>query len=83
MQAKLSEMEKRMAYVLNKDMNYGYSMTKIGNMMGVSQSTISNAIKEVDYLRKINNLEAELNEAKRQLQLQYNAPIAYIGTEER
>lgn len=69
MQAKLTDLEKRMAYVLNKDINFGYSMSSIGKLMGVSQSTISNAIKQVDYLRQITNLEMELEEAKRQLNI--------------
>lgn len=69
MQSKLTDLQKRMAYVLNKDINFGYSMSSIGELMGVSQSTISNAIKQVDYLRQITNLEMELEEAKRQLNL--------------
>lgn len=60
MKAKLTEQEKFLAYVLNKHMNFQYTMARIGLLMNVSQSTISNAIKEVEYLRVIRNLEQEL-----------------------
>lgn len=43
---KLNESEEAMAYVLNREM--GYSMTRIGILMSVSQSTISNAIKRFE-----------------------------------
>lgn len=66
MQAKMTDKHKLMAYLLNKDM--GYSMVKIGQLMGVAQSTISNAVKEVEFRRAISNLEAELNQAKMELQ---------------
>lgn len=74
MRGKMTDKHKLMAYLLNKDM--GYSMAKIGNLMGVAQSTISNAIKEVDYRKHIQNLENELNQTKNELKrLGYIEPI--------
>ncbi|WP_244834459.1 hypothetical protein [Clostridium sp. BJN0001] len=73
MKSKLTDQHKLMAYILNKEMNY--SMTAIGVLMKVSQSTISNAIKEVDFRRTVSNLKAELAEAKSALvELGYNEP---------
>lgn len=56
-----------MAYVLNKDEEFGYTMEKIGKMMGVSQSTISAAIKEVTLRKQIYDLQTELNAMKAML----------------
>lgn len=54
-----------MAYVLNKE--FGYTMQKIAALMDVSQSTISNAVREVTYMIQIRNLQSELAEVRRQL----------------
>lgn len=62
---KMTDRHKAMAYVLNKE--FGYSMSKISNLMGVAQSTISNAIKDFEYQRVIRNLEFELREARESL----------------
>lgn len=62
MQLKMTDKHKLMAYILNKEL--GYSMVSIAQLMQVSQSTISNAIKEVEFRRQISNLEKELDEAK-------------------
>jgi predicted transcriptional regulator len=65
---KLTDKKKLMAYVLNKDEDFGYTMGKIGKMMGVSQSTISAAIKKEVTLRKqIYDLQTELNAMKAML----------------
>lgn len=65
MRAKLTIKHKAMAYVLNCE--FGYTMTKISELMSVSQATISNAIKSFKYEMTINNLQAELDEAKNAL----------------
>ncbi|MGM2692752.1 hypothetical protein ACS2QQ_27390 [Bacillus cereus group sp. Bce032] len=67
MRKKLTDKKKLMAYVLNKDEDFGYTMEKIGKMMGVSQSTISAAIKEVTLRKQIYDLQTELNAMKAML----------------
>ena len=62
---KMTEKHKAMAYVLNRE--FHYSMVKIGDLMGVSQSTISSSIKDFEYQLVIKNLENELNEARTEL----------------
>lgn len=65
MKAKLTNRHKLMAYVLSTE--FGYTMTAIGNLMKVSQSTISQAIKEVRYEITIRDLRQELLETKQLL----------------
>lgn len=67
MKAKLTNKQKQMAYVLNKDDDFGFSMGKIGELFGTSQSTISNAIKDINHQQEVNNLKQELAETKRYL----------------
>ena len=75
---KISEKHQAMAYVLNKEFNY--SMSKIGELMGVSQSTISNGIKDFKYRLKIENLENELIDARRFLVNQgYELPVVELN----
>lgn len=64
MRKKLTDKKKLMAYVLNKDEDFGYTMENIGKMMGVSQSTISAAIKDVTLRKQIYDLQTELNATK-------------------
>lgn len=59
---KLSLRHCAIAYVLNSEM--GYSQNGIANLMGVSQSTVSNMIREFSYKQQINSLEQELIEAR-------------------
>lgn len=77
MKSKLNDKQKIMAYVLNRDMNFNYPMDRIASLMRVSQSTISNAIKEVEYLRQIQNLEMELQAAKAQIAQMLPSPDRY------
>lgn len=65
--AKLSDKKKHAAYVLNQDPDFRYTQKNIGILMNVSQSAISNAIKEIKYKSKIASLEQELEEAKQYL----------------
>lgn len=67
MKKKMTDKHKMMAYVLNKDEDFNFPMKKIGDMMGVSQSTVSNSVKEVEFRNEIHNLKIELDEAKTQL----------------
>ena len=67
MKMKLTVKKQCMAYVLNKDPDFGYSQKKIGQMMGVGQSTISNAIERVERMRTVQDLTQQLEEARNQL----------------
>ena len=62
--SKMTKKHKLMAYVLNKDESFHYSQKKIASLMDVTQSTISNAVKEVEYLREIKGLKEELLQAR-------------------
>jgi len=85
---KMSDKKKLMAYVLNKDEDFSYSMDKISQLMDVSQSTISTSIKEVTLKKKIYDLENELSEAKRLVSSKYEnqnrliKPIRFIEEDE-
>ena len=50
------------AYILNREM--GYTQTAIAKLMGVSQGTVSNMIKEFEYQREIRNLQKDLDDAR-------------------
>lgn len=59
---KMTDRHKAMAYVLSRE--FGYSMVNIAQLMKVSQSTISSAIKDFEYQKMIRSLENELVEAR-------------------
>lgn len=71
MNQKLSNQEKVMAYILNKEM--GYSQKSIAEFMsnkqpeGVTQPTIANAIKEAGFLLQIRKLQKEYSIVKEKL----------------
>ncbi len=68
MRSKLNSKQKMIAYVLKTDDDLGNpSAETIGNMFGVSGTTIRNAVKEIRYEKKIYDLEAELAETKNRL----------------
>ena len=75
--AKMTKKHKLIAYLLNRDEDFGYSQEKIATLMGVSQSTISNAVKEIEYLRRISNLEKALSQARMELIQQGVLPSAF------
>ena len=75
--AKMTKKHKMIAYLLNKDEDFGYSQEKIATLMGVSQSTISNAVKEIEYLRRISNLEKALSQTRMELIQQGVLPSAF------
>lgn len=65
MQRKMSREHAVMAYVLND--HFRYSQAAIAQLMKVTQSTVSNAIRDVKYWRTVENLQAELYDAKQKL----------------
>lgn len=62
MARRLTDKHSALAFVLNKEM--GYSQTAIAQLMGVSQGTVSNMIREFDLKKQIYDLQTELNEAR-------------------
>ena len=50
------------AYILNREM--GYTQSANAKLMGVSQGTVSNMIKEFEYQREIRNLQKDLDDAR-------------------
>lgn len=62
MSRKLSVKHSAVAYLLNRELNY--SQSEIATLMKVSQSTVSNMIKEFEYQNQIQNLQRELDEAR-------------------
>jgi predicted XRE-type DNA-binding protein len=60
MKRKLNEDQKLMAYVLNKNEKFRFTMKKIAVLFDVSQPTISNAIRDTSYQTKMKNLKKEL-----------------------
>ncbi|WP_240416480.1 hypothetical protein [Paenibacillus periandrae] len=68
----LTKMHKVSAYVLNKEL--GYTQSAIATLMKVTQSSISNAVKEVSYEKKINDLTKELEAARTELRKQLPSP---------
>lgn len=77
--AKMFQRHKLMAYVLNKE--FEYRQNAIAQLMGVSQSTIANAVKEISFRLTIQDLEKELREVRYQLEQQGclpQSPTLYI-----
>jgi predicted transcriptional regulator len=50
------------AYALVK--NYGATQATVAEVMGCSQGTVANWVKEVGYQKEINGLKGELNQAR-------------------
>ena len=57
--AKMSKKKKYLAYILHVDDEFGYRQKKIADLMDVSQSTISSAVKEMRYEAEIHGLKQE------------------------
>ena len=53
MRPALTQKEKEMAYELNRNPNLRYSQKKIAELMEVSQTTISHAVREVEHGKQI------------------------------
>ncbi len=64
--AKMSKRKKYLAYILHVDDEFGYRQKKIADLMNVSQSTISSAVKEMRYEAEIYGLKQELEEQARE-----------------
>ena len=60
------------AYILNREM--GYTQSAIAKLMGVSQGTVSNMIKEFEYQREIRNLQKDLDDARAIIEKQKRLP---------
>lgn len=75
MKSVLTEEQKVLSYILNKAPNIGtHSQKKIGEFWGdgnkiISQSVISQAIKEVGYQKKINSLNEKVDSLEEKLNL--------------
>lgn len=70
---KMTEKHKLIAYVLYTE--YGYKMVAIANLMGVAQSTISLAVKEISYKASSQDLSSQIQMIKLELQnLGYTEP---------
>ncbi len=62
------DVRKLQAYILYHGTEYKLNMEEIGNLLGVSQSTISRWITEVEYKRQITDLTIQLDSAKANLE---------------
>lgn len=72
---KLSTKHSAIAFVLNVlNSEMGYTQKEIATLMKVSQSTISNMIKEFEYQKQIYDLQQELNNAREIIQKQNLLP---------
>lgn len=70
---KMTEKHKLIAYILYTE--YGYKMIAIANLMGVAQSTISLAVKEIAYKVSLQDLSHQIKELKLELnELGYEEP---------
>lgn len=71
MKKKMSDKHKLMAYVLSTDLDLNrdknITQKEIANLFGVSQSTVSQAIKESIMRQRICELEKKLSSAKREV----------------
>lgn len=68
MRQKMTDKHKLMAYVLSTDadLNREKNITQgeIGKLLGVSQSSVAQGIKEARFRLRINELEQQLSQAK-------------------
>lgn len=68
MKAKMTDKHKLMAYVLSTDddlnKNKNITQSEIASILGVTQSTVAQSIKEAKLRIRINELENELSEIK-------------------
>ncbi len=67
--------EKTMLAAWSMVRQYGATQADVARALRCSQSTVAQWIKEIDYERKIRNLEAELADAHKYIeQLQHELP---------
>jgi len=64
MRKKFNKKQKYIIYILSKDEEINCTMTEIAAFFKVSQSTISNTVKEISHQVKVNDLSSELLELK-------------------
>lgn len=71
MKQKMSEKHKLIAYVLKTDVDFNsnknITQSKIADLLGVSQSTIAQSIKEVKLRLRFHELEKELSQMKKEV----------------
>ena len=65
--AKMNAKRKLMAYILNTDEDFQNTQTEIATLLHVTQSTVSNAIKDARHMIEVRGLKEELANAKQQL----------------
>lgn len=75
----LSDREMALCYVLNEE--FGRSQKKIADFMDISQSSVSNAIREFKHRMRVESLERELDDARRQLELNGLKQLPPRGTD--
>ena len=79
MRLKMTKENKCVAYILSR--NFHYTMDYIARGLGVSQGTISNSIKEVEWLIRMGELNCELESIKEMLrQKGYSRQVPEIPT---
>ena len=66
MQRKMTDKKKLMAYVLLTDPEFNCTQKQIAPILGVSQSTVSAAVKEVELRKTIHDLRNELAAVKQE-----------------
>lgn len=84
MKKKMTQKHKAMAYVLNQDESFNKSQSEIAKFFGVSQSRISEGIKDIKSEITIRDLTRELDEARQTLaehKLLPQSPILYIDAD--
>jgi predicted transcriptional regulator len=72
---KMTPKHKLMAYVLTRDPDFAYTQGKVAELFGVSQSRISESVKEIEYQRQISLLENELAQTRQEL-----ANLGYLSS---
>ena len=66
MQKKMIEKKKIVAYVLTQDPDFNNTQREVADLLHVSQSTVSAAIKEIRLKVEIGKLTRQLEEVKRE-----------------
>ena len=68
MRKKLNDKQKKIAYVLSSGDEFNCTMKEIGKILNVSQSTISNAVKEVSHKNELQNSNENLAKTEKELE---------------
>jgi len=80
--AKMTLKHKLMAYVLTQDADFSYSQNEVAKLLNISQSRISESVKDIKYQMTIRNLEKEIENTKNKLMqheaISLNEPEIYF-----